>query len=241
MALKPALASLNALIALRWQLNRNGWLLHVTQGLLVPLLTVAVLGAQAGASPRMIAGGAFFSACFVIVRAPAARLVSERWFGVSKLLLGTANLTPSIYCCAYVIESSALIVLPAATILTGALILGVPLPSSPIWLLPFLAMMIWLQALGLCLSGLNTGPRTLYLITDLATAAMIAFCPVFYGLQNVPGTIRPLISHLAPGAGMEAIVNAWTGAGDVALPSLILLVWIAVTIAAARFLRPFRG
>jgi hypothetical protein len=241
MGLKPALASLTALIALRWRLNRNGWLLQVSQGLLVPLLTVTVLGAQAGASPRIIAGGAFFSACFVIVRAPAARLVSERWFGVSKLLLGSTNITPTIYFFAYAIECLVLILLPIATIMTGALILGVQLPPSQFWLLPFVAMMIWLQALGLCFAGLNVGPRTLYLVTDLATAAMISFCPVFYELQNVPGAIRPLISHLAPGAGMEAILNAWSGSGDVALPSLILIVWIAVTIAVASFLRPFKG
>lgn len=241
MALAGATTVLTGLIGLHLRLGRGALVQHLAQGVAVPLVAAATLAAQADASAhlRLALGTTFFSACFVSFRAPAARLVADANAGTRTLLLAMSGMTPRLYRTSHALEGAAFAVLPLAVLLLAATMLGAEPPASAAWLVPFLMLVFWLQALGTCLGSLRLGTGTLYLATDLGITVMLTFCPVFYGMERVPAAIRPLIALLPPSLGLEAMLAGWHGA-PMTRPCLLLLAWTALTCLLARSLQGLR-
>jgi ABC-type polysaccharide/polyol phosphate export permease len=227
MALTPSFpASVAGLLRLRFLRVLRVYPQRLTYGLVLPGIFIAIIGRDGGQDAVQLAfGGAFLSACFMLMRVPAATLADERIHGAGKLLRSLGNVSAMAYFTVHILCLAALAILPLLVFTLAAFAYAVPASSN--WWIPLLLVFAALHGIGMCIARQANALMPLLLATDLIMAALVVFSPVFYPSEYVPSSLRPVIGMLPSTLGAQATVGLWRGDAEAWLPTLYLAAWVA--------------
>lgn len=230
MELKFALSQIGEVARIKATLSARDLPQRVIQGVALPLVFAGIVGAGKNAEDVRVAFGvAFLSACFLVMRVPALGLANARVTGVNRLLSVVGRVSGKKLMAVQVIGAAALSLPPFALFLFFA---GMP-HAGWAWLLPFCLTLLILHGFGVALALSRLEVDAVLLVIDLAIAASITLCPIFYALADVPAPLRTIVSILPPSLAAETTLELWrqgeANSGDL----LLLAGWTAAVLAFA--------
>ena len=178
---------------------------------------------------RVAFGVAFLSACFLVMRTPALGLANARVTGANRLISVVGRVSGTKLMTVQTLGAAVLALPPLALFLFFA---GMP-QAGWAWLLPFCLMLLILHGFGIALALARLEVDAVLLIIDLAIAASITLCPIFYALADVPAPLQTIVSILPPSLAAETTLKLWRQ-GEASGSDLLLLAgWTAAALAFA--------
>jgi len=198
---------------------------RLTHGFVLPLVLIATVraGAKADDAARLAFAAAFLSACFMMMRAPAAGLTEERVSGVHRLLGAVGGVSPSATIAAHAVGLVALAIPPSVLFVAVAFWTGSPAGAG--WPVPLALTYLALNGLGMGFVGPRVSALSLLLITDVTTTALMVFSPLLYPIEAVPAGLATLTRWLPSTAATDATVRLWHGDAAGWAPTVYLAAW----------------
>ena len=216
---------ISTVVGIKTRISARNWYWFVIGPLFFPLPLFYMLNAYVGddtaAVIRIIAGTLVFSVSFTTANQMAQEIMAERFNGNLKLVI-TAPVSKFAYVTATLLHSSMIGAVSAVAILAFALVSGIDVDPTWIFLPVIVLTVLFLAGVALFMTSLSPSFHVGNLLANLVGIVLAMVSPVFYTMDQAPLLLRWLgyVSPLRYAA--DGLSTSLTGRTDVAVEIAVL-------------------
>lgn len=218
-------------LRMQLMLSRTLWLPMAVTGVVLPVGFAAEFAWALGQEQRfrVIAGAVVLSSLILTLAQTGTSPADDRVHG-RRAVLHVNGATAVGYLIGLTGDALVRVVYPILVGWIAALVLGVPIPPVGVWLVILVLCVAALAGAGFLLSTLVATPEAVNLVINLCVVVSLAFTPLFYGPEQTPGWLAPVVRWLPTTLAADGIDNSWRSGGAWGLDLLAVAVWcVALT------------